>query len=219
MIYDKLVGLQNELKAPKGQYNSFGNYKYRSCEDIMESVKPLLAKYGLALVVSDNLELIGNRFYVKAIARVYDIKDGTFVEATAYAREAEAKKGMDESQITGATSSYARKYALNGLFAIDDTKDADALNDGKNMDSSKSVKKAVKEEKPFTVNLDEEEAPKLTNGDVMFLAQLTEKWKVWFCKKYNVSDLRYLTKQQVDEAQKIYNKALENQRLKEEGKQ
>lgn len=120
---EKLVRVQNELKAPKGQYNSFGKYKYRSCEDIVESVKPILARYGLTIKLSDELLLIGDRYYIKATAT---ISDGTNnVETTAYAREPQEKKGMDESQITGTASSYARKYALNGLLAIDDTKDAD----------------------------------------------------------------------------------------------
>ena len=124
-VYEKLMNIQSELKAPKGQRNSFGNYNYRSCEDILEAVKPLLAKHQAALTISDTIELIGTRFYVKATAKLVDVVDGTMIENTAYARESESKKGMDDSQLTGATSSYARKYCLNGLFAIDDTKDAD----------------------------------------------------------------------------------------------
>lgn len=120
-----LFNIQQELKAPKGQTNSFGNYKYRSLEDILEAVKPLLKKYECTLKISDELISIGERYYVKATAELCDTKDNTSVINTAYARETETKKGMDDSQITGATSSYARKYALNGLFAIDDTKDAD----------------------------------------------------------------------------------------------
>lgn len=119
----QLQAVQAELKAPKGQYNSFGKYKYRSCEDITEAVKPLLAKYGATLTMSDEVELIGDRYYIKATATFTSIEGA--VTATAFAREPETKKGMDDSQITGTASSYARKYALNGLFAIDDTKDAD----------------------------------------------------------------------------------------------
>ena len=116
--------IQSELKAPKGQFNSFGKYKYRSCEDIVEAVKPVLKKYGYALIITDELVLIGERYYIKATA---SISNGTNTfNASAFAREEEFKKGMDCSQITGSASSYARKYALNGLFAIDDTKDADA---------------------------------------------------------------------------------------------
>lgn len=116
--------IQSELKAPKGQFNSFGKYKYRSCEDIVEAVKPVLKKYNFALIITDELVLIGERYYIKATAV---ITNGTIsYNASAYAREEESKKGMDASQITGSASSYARKYALNGLFAIDDTKDADS---------------------------------------------------------------------------------------------
>ena len=118
-----LMAIQRELRAPKGNYNSFGKYKYRSCEDILEAVKPLCYKNESVLTISDELCQIGDRYYVKATAKL-KTPDTEFI-ATAYARESETKKGMDESQITGTASSYARKYALNGLFCIDDTKDAD----------------------------------------------------------------------------------------------
>lgn len=122
---EKIVAIQSELKAPKGQYNSFGKYNYRSCEDILEGVKPLLTKHGLILTIQDSIDLIGDRFYVKATATITDGKEQ--LSTSAYARESLDKKGMDASQVTGATSSYARKYALNGLLAIDDTKDADTM--------------------------------------------------------------------------------------------
>lgn len=129
-IYEKLSNIQNELKAPKGQFNKFGGYKYRSCEDILEAVKPICKKYKTVLVLSDTLVNIGERYYIQATARLTDIEankesEDTCISNTAYAREEESKKGMDGSQITGTASSYARKYALNGLFNIDDTKDAD----------------------------------------------------------------------------------------------
>ena len=125
-IYEKLSNIQIELKAPKGQYNSFGKYKYRSCEDILEALKPIVAKNKATLILSDTLENIGDRYYIKATATLIDTEDNFGkVENTAYAREEAEKKGMDGSQITGTASSYARKYALNGLFNIDDTKDAD----------------------------------------------------------------------------------------------
>ena len=127
-IYKKLLNIQAELKAPKNQYNSFGKYHYRSCEDILESLKPVLAKHQAAVTISDEIVLIGDRYYVKATATLIDVEKGDKVEVSAYAREDEQKKGMDASQLTGSTSSYARKYALNGLFAIDDTKDSDATN-------------------------------------------------------------------------------------------
>lgn len=132
-IYEKLTKVQQELKAPKGQYNSFGKYKYRSCEDILEAVKPLLKEHKLTLVLTDTIVPASEtRFYLKATARLIDIEmadvegnEPRIIENTAFAREDAEKKGMDGSQITGTASSYARKYALNGLFLIDDTKDAD----------------------------------------------------------------------------------------------
>ena len=127
-VHEKLYAVQQQLKAPKGQRNDFGKYNYRSCEDIVESVKPLLAVQRLLLTMSDDLVQVGDRYYIKATAKITDITDGETVEVTAFAREEESKKGMDGSQVTGASSSYARKYALNGLFAIDDTKDSDATN-------------------------------------------------------------------------------------------
>ena len=120
---DNLQKIQAELKAPKNQYNSFGKYNYRSAEDILEAVKPLLAKYNSQLTISDDIVAVGDRVYVKAIC-TYSEKDKT-ITVSGFAREPDNKKGMDESQITGTASSYARKYALNGLFLIDDTKDAD----------------------------------------------------------------------------------------------
>lgn len=127
-LYEKLSFIQSKLNVPKSQYNKFGNYNYRSCEDIVEAVKPLLAKNGLTMTISDELVMIGDRYYIKATVTVIDIESGEKENVYGYAREAENKKGMDVSQITGATSSYARKYALNGMFAIDDTKDSDATN-------------------------------------------------------------------------------------------
>lgn len=124
-VYEKLATVQKELKAPKGQYNSFGKYKYRSCEDILEAVKPILASVNCVVVLQDNIEHIGDRFYIKATAKFIDAESGEETLNTAFAREDADKKGMDGSQITGTASSYARKYALNGLFLIDDTKDAD----------------------------------------------------------------------------------------------
>lgn len=124
-IYEKLSAIQQELKAPKGQFNSFGKYKYRSCEDILEAVKPICAKHKTALVLLDSITEVNGRFYVTAQAQLHDCESDNAVTATAYAREPGKKTGMDESQITGTASSYARKYALNGLFCIDDTKDAD----------------------------------------------------------------------------------------------
>ena len=148
-IYEKLMKIQTELKAPKNQFNSFGNYNYRSQEDILEGLKPLLAEYKAAITIVDEIVLVGERYYVKATARLIDIEKGDEIWATAYAREDETKKGMDLSQLTGSTSSYARKYALNGLFAIDDTKDSDYTNkhDMKAVDKPKTKSKADNQSK------------------------------------------------------------------------
>lgn len=127
-IHEKLMNIQSKLKAPKNQYNSFGKYNYRSCEDILEGVKPLLKETQTVLTISDEVINIGDRFYIKATATLTDTEDGRSISVSALAREDENKKGMDLSQVTGSTSSYARKYALNGLFCIDDTKDSDATN-------------------------------------------------------------------------------------------
>lgn len=124
-IFAALMAVQAELKAPKGQHNSFGKYDYRSAEDIIEAVKPLLKENGLFLNMSDEVVLVGDRYYIKATVKVVDVITGESVQTSALAREAAQKKGMDESQATGTASSYARKYALNGLFAIDDNRDAD----------------------------------------------------------------------------------------------
>lgn len=132
-----LAQIQSELKAPKGQRNTFGKYNYRSCEDILEAVKPLLQERGLVILITDDIVQIGERYYVRATATIYD-SEGSYISNSALAREELKRSGMDASQITGATSSYARKYALNGLFAIDDTKDADATNKGQ--DEPKPVK-------------------------------------------------------------------------------
>ena len=138
-----LAKIQSLIKAPKGQFNSFGKYKYRSCEDIVEAVKPVINSLGFYLTLSDEIVNIGNRFYVKATAT---ISNGTeSYSSIAYAREEEIKKGMDGSQVTGASSSYARKYALNGLFAIDDTKDSDSTNVGKD--------EPTQDEKRILINL------------------------------------------------------------------
>ena len=138
IIYEKLMNIQTELKATKDLFNTFGNYAYRSAESILEALKPLMIKYKAALLVSDDVVLVGDRYYIKAIARLQDTESDAYVETIAFAREEENKKGQDSSQTTGSTSSYARKYALNGLFAIDDNKDSDSTN--------KHGKEAIKED-------------------------------------------------------------------------
>jgi len=159
-IYEKLLNIQAELRAPKNQYNSFGKYNYRSCEDILEGLKPLLTKYKATLIIDDEIVQIGDRYYVKATATLIDVEgEGSLqkgrecISSTSFAREDEKKTGMDLSQLTGSTSSYARKYALNGLFCIDDTKDSDATNEHKG-EQPKQDKKAKQETKKET-NQDE----------------------------------------------------------------
>ena len=129
-ILSKLLAIQVDLKAPKGQYNNFGKYKYRNCEDILEAAKPLCKRENCVLTITDELRQVGDRYYIMATATLTDVETGEKIGNTAFAREEESKKGMDGSQVTGASSSYARKYALNGLFAIDDTKDSDTTNIG-----------------------------------------------------------------------------------------
>lgn len=139
----ELLQIQSELKAPKGQFNAYGKYKYRSCEDILEAVKPILKKNNCTLLLSDSLIYVGERYYIKATATLVNA-EGKSVSTEAYAREEETKKGMDASQITGASSSYARKYALNGLLCIDDNKDSDTTNTGDNAPAAPA--KASKED-------------------------------------------------------------------------
>jgi len=160
----ELIEIQSELKAPKNQRNTFGNYNYRSAEDILEAVKPLLKKHGCHLTISDEMIQLGDRYYVKATATLS--KDADSISTTAYAREEENKKGQDSSQTTGATSSYARKYALNGLFCIDDTKDADFTNThGKEeQPKPKTVKAPAKAEIESDMKQAKEAIEKCKNG-------------------------------------------------------
>ena len=146
-VYEKLAIIQQELIAPKNQYNSFGKYNYRSCEDILEGLKPCLRNVRAAVTVSDEVVQIGERYYIKATATLHDTESNESISNTAYAREDEGKKGMDVSQVTGATSSYARKYALNGLFCIDDVKDADTRDNRQN--EAKEQKQAEEHQKEF----------------------------------------------------------------------
>lgn len=155
----KLMDVQKKLKAPKGQFNKFGGYHYRSCEDILEAAKPLCVEAGLLLTVSDEVVMIGERYYVKATAKVAD--DTNEFSVTAYAREEETKKGMDGSQITGTASSYARKYALNGLFCIDDTKDADT--------NEYAEKTKGSEEKPKAKKAPAKKSNTITNRDKVII--------------------------------------------------
>lgn len=171
MIREKLLAIQTELKAPKNQRNTFGGYNYRSCEDILEALKPLLKKHDCMLRISDEVEKIGERYYIKATAYLTDSGEsdpGRTIANTAYAREEETQKGKDGSQITGTASSYARKYALNGLFLIDDTKDADTDEHHKQteapakMATERQVELMVKIAKEAGKELDLDKARKMT---------------------------------------------------------
>lgn len=162
-LLEKLLEVQTKLKAPKGQFNSFGGYKYRNCEDILESVKPILQEVKAVIVLTDEVQLIGDRYYVMATARFIDCETGEEISNRAFAREEEVKKGMDGSQITGSSSSYARKYALNGILDIDDTKDSDTTN----------VEKATKEQIDKIRELGVNEKNVLTKFRVKSLEELT----------------------------------------------
>ncbi|MBS5152154.1 ERF family protein [Veillonella parvula] len=152
-LQQKLIEIQAELKAPKSQFNKFGGYNYRNCEDILEAVKPLCAKHDVVPLLSDEIVMIGERYYVKSIAKITDGKDE--ITTTAFARESFDKKGMDESQITGSTSSYARKYALNGLFCIDDTKDADFMDNSQNKKATSTPPQTTKPKEKHVAGYDE----------------------------------------------------------------
>ena len=198
-IYDKLATVQQTLKAPKSQFNSFGKYYYRSCEDILEGLKEPLKKVGAVVTISDEIVVIGEWVYVKATARFMDGTD--VIENVAYAREEKEKKGMDSAQLTGATSSYARKYALNGLFLIDDNKDSDATNKGEEKQTAEI--KTYQQEKKEAVEkakISEAEYDRLmkqcedtgTNPSVVMdkcnvkdLHDLTKKQFVWVCKNWS----------------------------------
>ncbi len=163
-IYEKLSRIQCELRAPKNQFNNYGNYKYRSCEDVLEAVKPICQKYRTTLIISDSIKYTEGRFYVMATVELRDWDSDYKITNTAYAREADSKKGMDTSQVTGSTSTYARKYALNGLFCIDDTKDTDT-------------------------NHYEEEARNRQKEQQKKDDELAKEWKEWSDNRYRMDEL------------------------------
>jgi len=170
-IYSKLSQIQTRLKCNKNQYNSYGGFKYRSQEDILEAVKPILSEVGALVLTSDEICASGDRIYIKATARLIDIESGKEVSAVAFAREPKEKRGMDESQITGSASSYARKYALNGLFAIDDVKDSDADVPGPD---------------------------KITLGQIKLIKAIVAD-ETALCEYYKVKKIEELTKEQANE--------------------
>ena len=182
-VYEKLIAIQSELKAPKSQYNNFGKYSYRNCEDILEALKPLLKEHKSTIYISDDIVTVLERFYVKATVTFIDVETGEKIINTAYAREEEDKKGMDGSQVTGASSSYARKYALNGMFAIDDTKDSDFTNTTTKGDNTGLSEAQIKRLLAIASKVN------ISADDV----------KVVVAKKFGVQDLRKMNKQQYDE--------------------
>lgn len=191
-LKEKLKNVQQELKAPKDLINRFGGFNYRSAESILENVKPLLNKYGLILTISDEIVNIGARYYVKATARIESVNDSDVIISTAYAREPETKKGMDDSQITGATSSYARKYALNGLFAIDDNKDADSYEPPKDTEKPSSQPTT-----PTSKNVDDE----LKNSLLTKLSARGVDLSA-MCKYYKRNFVQQLTLEELEDALK-----------------
>ena len=182
-VYEKLIAIQSELKAPKSQYNNFGKYSYRNCEDILEALKPLLKEHKSTIYISDEIVTVLERFYVKATVTFIDAETGEKIINTAYAREEEDKKGMDGSQVTGSSSSYARKYALNGMFAIDDTKDSDFTNTTIKGDNTGLSEAQIKRLLAIAskVNISADDVKKVV------------------AKSFGVQDLRKMNKQQYDE--------------------
>lgn len=172
----ELIEIQSELKAPKNQRNSSGGYNYRSAEDILEAVKPLLKAHGCLLFISDDVEFVNNRYYIKATATIMN-QEGQSISTTAFAREEESKKGMDGAQITGSDSSYARKYALNGLFCIDDTKDPDYTNT-----HGKDEKRASKDSTEKTeIDYSQLDIAIQEAKEAKTVEEVSAVWKRWLC--------------------------------------
>lgn len=207
-FYQRITNLQNELVAPKNNYNSFGKYKYRSAEDILEAVKPLNQKHNVFLYLTDEPVLVGEWHYVKATAKLIDIDDpNNQIEATAYARESANKKGQDDSQITGTASSYARKYALNGLYLIDDTKDADTdeyQNQNNNTQTYQTQGKPPNQPKQIS-----SKQVGLIKSQVKKIAKAKDKTDEDIYQALNVKDVTQLTSQQASAAIKTLNKWVE----------
>ncbi len=198
-IYEKLLYIQQNLKAPKNQYNQFGNFHYRSCEDIQEAVKPLLAEVKAVLLVGDEIVQIGSRFYIKATAAIQDTESGEAVSNTAYARESEEKPKMDAAQVTGSCSSYARKYALNGLFCIDDAKDPD----------SQSGQPEAAKGQQDTQNRAGTAAGRASAADLNKLRKEAERTGTSLqqvCERYKVRSVNELSKEQCARAMSAFSK-------------
>lgn len=208
----KLMHIQEELKAPKNLFNKFGNYYYRNAESIQEALKPLEVKYGVMTMLSDSIEVVGDRIYVKATATLCDTESNDTLTVWAYAREAETKKGMDDAQVTGATSSYARKYALNGLFLLDDTKDVDSeeYQAQSKQEANKATSKKAEPKKAEPKALSDKEMTFLKQrytGDN--LAKLLDFYKIERLDDIDPEVARNLIKQIVERAKKAKEQANE----------
>lgn len=180
-IYEKLGNVQVSLKVPKTEFNAFGKYKYRTAENILEEVKPLLRQQKAVIVINDSLEQLGERYYIKATIDFIDTETSEKITVSAFAREEESKRGMDGSQVTGASSSYARKYALNGLFSIDDTKDSDTTN--------KHDKEPPKPKGPPTITKEQaKEMAAVADGDIELIKKIMGKYNYTQSKDVLVSD-------------------------------
>ena len=199
MDFKKLINIQQKLKAPKGQYNNFGKYAYRSCEDILEAVKPILAEEQCALILQDDVVFIGERYYIRSKAVLYDENGEIIAENSAYAREETEKKGMDGSQITGASTSYARKYALNGLFGIDDNKDSDTTNTGEdkpNLEQKQTYKKDNKQQNKVQ-DKQSASARKVVFDQIRVEITKAGLSEEWVCNAYKISKLEDLKSEQI----------------------
>ena len=202
-IYEKLSQLQNTLKVPKNQYNEFGKYYFRNCDDIMEATKPLCKDLKCLIICEDDLTQVGERYYVRALARLIDLETGEGMSVSAFAREEETKKGMDASQITGAASSYARKYALNGLLQLDDTKDADSN------EYSKMTGKAIKKN-----NIVSKITPAQVQKIQILLKELGDKYKEALYKQLNINSCKELSFDKANELIKSLSTKVEKKKGK-----
>lgn len=200
----KLVTLQSKLKAPKGQYNSFSKYSYRSCEDIVEAVKPIMAELGLILLLNDEVIEVQDRIYIQATATLIDTETGDRVSVKALAREPREQKGMTDSQLTGATSSYARKYALNGLLAIDDTKDSDTNEYQKQAEKGQKNGKNSKEAEQKNAFITQEE-----RAEIEHLINITKTDMTILLKHYGIENLEQMSREQYNHAKKNLQKKME----------
>ena len=205
---DKLLQIQQELKVPKNNYNKFGNYNYRSAEDILVAVKPLLAKHGLTLTLEDNMAEVGGRVYVHATACLGDGEN--IVTTSAWAREAETQKGMQDAQITGSASSYARKYALNGMFLLDDVKDADTLDNSKDK-ATKEVAEEVFSEPAQVITEDQKGR---IQGKVKDLGITKKAMEARLSELFQTKELDRLTFKQAAELETMLNQKLEEKEAK-----